>query len=70
MAVGAGESWVTGAAEVPGRQADAAAVGAAHIGGDVPHPFLSVISCHSNGAAVNHCGRNEEKESMSANLEW
>lgn len=69
MAVGAGESWVTGAAEVPGRLADAVAVGAAHIGGDVPHPLLCVVSRHSNSAAVNHCGRNEEKESMSTNLE-
>lgn len=56
MAVGASESRLAGAAEVPGGQADATAVGAAHIGRDVPHPLLGVIGCHGNGAAVNHLG--------------
>lgn len=54
MAVGSREARLTGAAEVPGRQADAASVGTAHIGRDVPHPLLGVICCHSNCATVNH----------------
>lgn len=54
MAVGAGESRLTGAAEVAGGQAHAAAVGAAHVGRDVPHPSLGVVGRHGNRAAVNH----------------
>lgn len=56
VAVGAGESRLTRAAEVPGRKADAAAVRAAHVGRDVPHPFLGVVWGHRDGAAVDHCG--------------
>lgn len=73
MAVGASESRLTGAAEVPSRQADAAAVGTAHIGGDVPHPLLGAIGCHSYGATVNHlrCEKWKKKEEMiSRKLEW
>lgn len=56
MAVGASESRLTGAAEVPSRQADAATVGSAHIGRDVPHPLLGIVGCHGNRATVNHFG--------------
>lgn len=54
MAVGASESRLAGAAEVAGRQADAAPVGAAHVGRDVPHPLLGVVGRHGNRAAVDH----------------
>lgn len=54
MAIGACESRITGAAEVPGRLADAAAVWSTHIGRDVPHPLLGVVGCHSYSATVNH----------------
>lgn len=56
MAVDPGESRLARAAEVPGRLADAAAVGAAHAGRDVPHPLLGVVGGHGDGAAVDHCG--------------
>lgn len=54
MAVGASESRLAGAAEVPSRQADAATVWPTHIGRNVPHLLLGVISYNSNSAAVNH----------------
>lgn len=54
VAVGAGESALTGTSEVAGWLADAAAVGATHIGRDMPHPLLSRVGRHGNGATVNH----------------
>lgn len=56
VAVGAAESRIAGAAEVSGRETPAAAVGAAYIGRDVPHPSLGVVGRHGNRAAVDHCG--------------
>lgn len=57
VAVGPGESRLARAAEVPGGPADAASVGAAHVGGDVPRPLPGVVGRHGDGAAVDHCGR-------------
>lgn len=54
VAVGSGESRLAGAAEVAGGEAHAAAVRAAHVGRDVPHPPLGVVGRHGNRAAVNH----------------
>lgn len=54
MAVCPSESRLTGAAEVAGRLADAAAVRSADIGRDVPHLFLGAVGRYGNGAAVNH----------------
>ena len=65
MAVGASESRITGAAEVPGSEADAAAVRSTHIGRDVPHPLLGVVGRDGNGATVNHLGG--EKDTISWN---
>lgn len=65
MAVGASESRITGAAEVPSRQADAAATRSTHIGWDVPHPLFSVVSCDGNSATINHLGKRNEKEMIS-----
>lgn len=48
------EARFTGTGEVPSRLADAASVGAAHIGRDVPHPFLCVVGGHSDSTTVNH----------------
>lgn len=54
VAVRPGEPRVTGAAEVPGRQTDAAPMGSTDVRRDVPHTFLRVVGCHSDRAAVNH----------------
>lgn len=56
MAVGPAEARLAPAAEVPRRLADAAAVGAADAGGDVPRPLLGVVGRHGDGAAVDDCG--------------
>ena len=56
MAVGPAEARLAPAAEVSRRLADAAPVGTAHVGGDVPHPLLGVVGRHGDSAAVDHCG--------------
>lgn len=48
------EARFTGTGEVPSRLADAASVWAAHIGRDVPHPFLCAIGGHGDSTTVNH----------------
>ena len=62
VAVGPGEAPLTGAAVVAGREAEAAAVGAAHARRDVPHPLLTVVGRHGNRAAVNHWRRSQHPE--------
>lgn len=62
MTVDAGESMITGAAEVACRLTDAAAVWSAHVRRDVPHPSLGVVGRHGNSATVNYCQNIYEKE--------
>lgn len=54
VAVGAGEAFVTVTGEFASRLALALPMGAADVGGDVPHPFRCVVGGHGHSAAVNH----------------
>lgn len=54
VAVGAGESLVTLAAEVSAGVAATAPVWSAHVRGDKPHAACTAVRYHGNRAAVNH----------------
>lgn len=68
MAVRAGESLLTLAAEVPSGVTSTAAVRTTNIRGDEPHATRSAVRRHGNRAAVNHCGENMRTESSSVLL--
>lgn len=57
MAVRAGESLLTLAAEVPSGVTSTAAVRTTNVRGDEPHAARSTVRRHGNRAAVNHCGK-------------